>query len=341
MDKNMKVYVAGHRGLVGSAIVRRLRKDGYTNVVCRTHAELDLTDQRAVADFFAVEKPDYVFLSAAKVGGIMANNTYRGEFIYENLMIQSNILHQSMVHNVKRLVFLGSSCIYPKMAPQPIKESDLMTGPLEPTNSPYAIAKIAGIEMCDAYNKQYGTSFVPVMPTNLYGPGDYFDLEKSHVLPGMLRKFHLGKLAMTGDWTGIEKDEAKWGPIPAEMKQSIGLEDKNSRDCKVVLWGTGSPSREFMFVDDMVDALVNIGFSSDTTELVNIGSGVELTIKDAADLVARTVGYTGKVVWDSEKPDGTPRKALDGSKLNSLGWSASVGLGEGLALTYEYYRNVG
>ena len=272
MDKNVKIYVAGHRGLVGSAIVRQLEAKGYTNIITRSHAELDLVNQQSVADFFEVEKPEYVFLAAAKVGGIMANSTYRGEFIYLNLMIQNNVMHQSMVHGVKRLVFLGSSCIYPKMAPQPIKEEYLMTGPLEPTNSPYAVAKIAGIEMCHAYNDQYGTSFVPVMPTNLYGPGDNFDLEKSHVLPALMRKFHLGKLAMAGDWAGIDADQERWGVIPNDIKTSIGYDMKHSDQCKVLLWGTGTPYREFLYVDDMADACVFVMFDSNTTELLNIGT---------------------------------------------------------------------
>jgi GDP-L-fucose synthase len=269
----------------------------------------------------------------------MANSTYRGEFIYQNLMIQNNIMHQSMLHGVERLVFLGSSCIYPKMAPQPIREEYLMTGPLEPTNSPYAVAKIAGIEMCRAYNDQYDTSFVPVMPTNLYGPGDNFDLEKSHVLPAMMRKFHLAKLAMAGDWAGIEADEARLGRIPDDIKLAIGYDVRDAESCKVVLWGTGSPYREFLHVDDMADACVYVMFESDTTELLNIGVGEDLTIREAAEMMAEVVGYEGEIVWDSSKPDGTPRKVLDVSRVASVGWRPKVGLREGLARVYSEYAN--
>ena len=339
MNKDAKIYVAGHRGLVGSAIVRRLKAQGYGNVVTRTHDELDLVDQRAVADFFAAEQPEYVFLAAAKVGGIMANSLYRGEFIYLNLMIQNNVIHQSMVHGVKRLVFLGSSCIYPKMAPQPIKEEYLMTGPLEPTNSPYAVAKIAGIEMCRAYNEQYGTSFVPVMPTNLYGPGDNFDLEKSHVLPALMRKFHLGKLAMAGDWDGIKADEARWGAIPADIARSIGYDRRDAGDCRVVLWGTGSPYREFLYVDDMADACVYVMFDSESTDLLNIGTGEDLTIKETAEMVADVVGYGGKVVWDDSKPDGTPRKVLDVNRVAALGWKPKLSFQDGVSKSYDWFKN--
>ena len=341
MNQNAKIYVAGHRGLVGSAIVRQLEKHGYTNIIMRTHSELDLLNQHDVVDFFEVEKPDYVFLAAAKVGGILANNTYRGQFIYENLMIQSNIMHQSMVHGVKRLVFLGSSCIYPKMAPQPIKEEYLLTGPLEPTNSPYAVAKIAGIEMCDAYNKQYGTSFVPVMPTNLYGPGDNFDLEKSHVLPALMRKFHLAKLAMDGNWEAIDIDEALWGNIPKDIKTAIGYSLRGVGDCKVVLWGSGSPFREFLYVDDMANACSHVMFNSDTIELLNIGTGRDITIFDMAKVVAEVVGYEGDIIWDQSKPDGTPRKLLDVDKMNENGWKSTIALRDGLMRMYLWYQNKG
>ena len=340
ISKDAKIYVAGHRGLVGSAIVRQLETKGFTNIVTRTHAELDLVNQQAVEEFFEAEKPQHVFLAAAKVGGIMANSTYRGEFIYLNLMIQSNVIHQSMVHGVKRLVFLGSSCIYPKMAPQPIKEEYLMTGTLEPTNSPYAVAKIAGIEMCHAYNDQYGTSFVPVMPTNLYGHGDNFDLEKSHVLPALMRKFHLGKLAMAEDWEAVEADEKKWGPIPNDIKKAIGYTQKDASNCKVVLWGTGSPYREFLYVDDMADACIFSMFDSDSNELLNIGTGKDLTIRDAAELVAKVVGYEGDIVWDDSKPDGTPKKMLDVARVESQGWTSKVSLLEGLQNVYEWYLSV-
>lgn len=338
MNTQAKIYVAGHRGLVGSAIVRQLKAKGYTNLVTRTHSELDLLNQQAVADFFAAEKPEYVFLAAAKVGGIMANNTYRGQFIYENLTIQNHVMHQSMVHGVKRLVFLGSSCIYPRMAPQPIREEYLMTGPLEPTNSPYAVAKIAGIEMCHAYNAQYGTSFVPVMPTNLYGPGDNFDLETSHVLPALMRKLHLGKLAINGDWDAIDADEATWGKIPEDIKNSIGYYEKDASDCRVVMWGSGSPYREFLYVDDMADACVFLMFEVDTTELLNIGTGVDLTIKEAAELVATVVGYDGVVSWDNTKPEGMPRKVLDTRLLLKAGWTYSIDLVVGLCRMYASYK---
>lgn len=341
VNKEAKIYVAGHRGLVGSAIVRQLEARGYTNILTRTHSELDLVNQQAVADFFETEKPEYVFLAAAKVGGIMANNTYRGEFIYLNLMIQNNIIHHSMVNDVKRLVFLGSSCIYPKLAQQPIKEEYLMTGPLEPTNSPYALAKIAGIEMCHAYNDQYGTSYVPVMPTNLYGPGDTFDLEKSHVLPALMRKFHLGKLAMAGDWKAIEADEERWGRIPEDIKAFIGSDRKDSKDCKVILWGTGSPFREFLYVDDMADACVYVMFDMEASDLLNIGTGEDLTIREAAQTVAEVVGYNGEIVWDDSKPDGTPRKVMSIDRLHGHGWRAKTGFREGLELSYKWYLENG
>lgn len=337
VDKDAKIYVAGHRGLVGSAIVRQLEAQGYTNILTRTHAELDLVNQKAVADFFEAEKPEYVFLAAAKVGGIMANDIYRGEFIYLNLMIQTNVIHQSMVHGVKRLVFLGSSCIYPKMASQPIKEEYLMTGPLEPTNSPYAVAKIAGIEMCHAYNEQYNTSFVPVMPTNLYGPKDNFNLETSHVLPALMRKFHLGKLALNGDWEGIKADEQRWGTIPEEIKKGIGFDCKDTGKRQVVLWGSGSPSREFLYVDDMARACVFVMFEIYSNELLNIGTGEEVTIRAAAELVASVVGYEGEVMWDDSKPDGTPRKVLDVSRITSLGWESKVSFLNGIKNAYQWY----
>ncbi|MBG0791821.1 MAG: GDP-L-fucose synthase [Desulfovibrionaceae bacterium] len=337
MSTNPKIYVAGHRGLVGSAIVRMLERRGFNNIVTRPHKELDLIDQRAVAGFFADEKPEYVFLAAAKVGGILANSTRGAEFIYENLMIQTNILHQSMVHPVKRLVFLGSSCIYPKMAAQPIKEEALLTGALEPTNSPYAVAKIAGIEMCRAYNEQYGTSFVPVMPTNLYGPDDNFDLQTSHVLPAMIRKFHLGKLAMAGDWEGIETDEKRMGTIPSSIKDDIGYTHRDSSSCQITLWGTGSPRREFLHVDDMAEATGFAMFDTDATDLLNIGTGIDMTIRETAALVADTVGYAGDIAWDHALPDGTPRKVLDVNRITGLGWSHKIDLKQGLKQTYRSY----
>lgn len=331
---NTPVYVAGHRGLVGSAIVRNLQAKGYENIITRTHSQLDLTDPHEVAAFFQAENPEYVFLAAAKVGGIHANDIYRGEFIYKNLMIQTNVLHQAYLAGVKRLVFLGSSCIYPRECPQPIREEYLMTGPLEQTNSPYAVAKIAGIEMCDAYNRQYGTSFVPVMPTNLYGPDDNFNLEMSHVMPAMMRKFHLGKLALQEDWDGIEQDEARYGAIPADIKKAIGYDRRDASDCKVMLWGTGAARREFLHVDDMADACVHVMFGTASTELMNIGTGQDLTIKELAALVARAVGYEGEVVWDSNKPDGTPQKLLYVEKVKATGWSHKIPLHEGILRTY-------
>jgi len=339
LDKNAKIYVAGHRGLVGSALVRKLKAEGYTNILTRTHAETDLTDQRAVSGFFARNRPEYVFLAAAKVGGILANDTYRGEFIYQNLMIQTNIIHQSRVHGVKRLLFLGSSCIYPRFAPQPMKEEHLMTGPLEPTNSPYAVAKIAGIEMCDAYNKQYQTSFLPVMPTNLYGPKDNFDLETSHALPALIRKFHLARLAAQGQWERIQKDEKRFGPIPDDIKESLGIPPRKPCEPKVVVWGTGSPKREFLHVDDMADACVFLMREHSGTNLINIGAGQDVFINELCEIVAQVVGFQGKVVFDPARPDGTPRKLLDVSVLNSLGWKARIGLREGIASTYAWYKS--
>jgi GDP-L-fucose synthase len=299
MNKDGKIYVAGHRGLVGSALVRALRAEGYSNLVLRTHKELDLTDQIAVAQFFQQEKPEYTFLAAAKVGGIWANNTYPGDFIRENLLIQTNIIHQAWVHGVKKLLFLGSSCIYPRECPQPIKEEYLLTGPLEATNEPYAIAKIAGIMMCQSYNRQYGTNFISVMPTNLYGPGDNYDLQNSHVLPALIRKFH----------------EA--------------LPDK-----PVVVWGTGTPRREFLHADDLASSCIYLMNHYSGTEILNIGTGEDIAIRDLVHLVQKVVGHQGTIVWDDTKPDGTPRKLLDVSKLHGLGWKDRIGLQEGINAVY-------
>ena len=305
MNAQDKIYVAGHRGMVGSAIVRRLQKEGFNNIITRTSKELDLRDQPAVAAFFEAAKPDYVFLAAAKVGGIMANNTYRGQFIYENLMIQNNVIHHAHVNDAKKLMFLGSSCIYPKLAPQPLKEEYLLTGPLEPTNEPYAIAKIAGIEMCDAYRAQYGRNFVSVMPTNLYGPNDNYDLNNSHVLPAMLRKMH----------------EAKINHHP-----------------EVTIWGTGTPKREFLHADDMADACFYLMQNYNEKGLVNIGVGEDVSIAELAELIKKIVGFEGKLVFDTSKPDGTPRKLMDVSKLHSYGWKARLGLEEGITKVYEEIR---
>lgn len=304
MPKGSHIYVAGHRGLVGSAIVRRLKIQGYTNIISRIHAELDLIDQQAVAEFFVQEKPEYVFLAAAKVGGILANNTYPAEFIYNNLSIQNNIIHASYLSGVKKLLFLGSSCIYPRLCPQPIREEYLLSGYLEPTNEAYAIAKIAGIKMCAAYNRQYGTQFMSVMPTNLYGPNDNFDLETSHVLPALIRKCH----------------EAK---------------EKNREE--VVIWGTGGTRREFMHVDDLADACIYLMNNYEGKEIINIGVGEDLTIGELAEMVARIVGFQGKLRFDTSKPDGTPQKLLDVSRLHSLGWQARISLEEGIKRTYSWY----
>ena len=301
MDKKDRIYIAGHRGMVGSAIHRRLKRDGFENFVFRTSDELDLRDQHAVADFFAKEKPNYVFLAAAKVGGILANNTYRAEFLYDNLMIQSNVIENAYRQDVEKLLFLGSSCIYPKLAPQPLKEDYLLTGLLEHTNEPYAIAKIAGIKMCDAYRTQYGCNFISVMPTNLYGPNDNYDLNTSHVLPALIRKFH----------------EAKVQDQP-----------------EVIVWGSGNPRREFLHADDMADACVFLMKNYNEEGLINIGVGEDLSIKELAEMIKEITGYKGKVVFDASKPDGTPRKLMDISKLSSLGWKATIQLKSGIEKTY-------
>jgi len=306
MNLNDKIYIAGHRGMVGSAILRQLKARGYTNFVLKTSSELDLRNQQAVTDFFAQEKPDYVFLAAAKVGGIVANNTYRGDFIYENLMIQNNIIHQSYLNNVKKLMFLGSSCIYPKMAPQPLKEEYMLTGELEPTNEPYAIAKIAGIKMCDAYRNQFGCNFISVMPTNLYGPNDNYDLKNSHVLPAMLRKF---------------------------------ITAKRNNDASVTIWGTGSPKREFLHADDLAEACLYLMENYNEEGLVNIGVGEDISILDLAILVKKIVGFEGDILTDTSKPDGTPRKLMDVSKLNSFGWKAQTSLEDGIRKVYDEIKD--
>jgi GDP-L-fucose synthase len=306
MDKNASIYVAGHRGMVGSAIVRHLQQEGYSNLITRTSSELDLRNQQAVHDFFAAEKPEFVFLAAAKVGGIVANNTYRAEFVYENLMIESNVIHASYLAGVSKLLFLGSSCIYPKMAPQPLKEEYLLSGYLEETNQSYAIAKIAGIELCDAYRAQYGCNFISAMPTNLYGPNDNYDLEKSHVLPALLRKF---------------------------------ITAKNRNNPTVEIWGTGSPMREFLHVDDLSQASIFLMKNYNEKGLVNIGMGTDVSIADLAMLVKRIVGYNGSIVFNTDKPDGTPRKLMDIGKLLKLGWKASIQLEEGIQKVYESIKD--
>ncbi|OQX25963.1 MAG: GDP-fucose synthetase [Desulfobacteraceae bacterium IS3] len=328
MKKTSKIFVAGHRGLVGSAIFRRLKSDGYSNLMTRTHAELNLSSQTAVDAFLASEKPEYIFLAAAKVGGIMANSTYPADFIRENLLIETNVIDAAYRYGAKKLLFLGSSCIFPRLAPQPMKEEYLMTGPLEPTNSAYAVAKIAGIEMCRSYNKQYGTHFLPVMPTNLYGTNDNFDLMNSHALPAMIRKFHIAKMASEGNFQAIAKDEARFGLIPEDIKASLP---------KVILWGTGAPKREFLYVDDLADACVYLLENYEGTELVNIGTGEDKTIRELAEMTRNAVGFKGETVFDSSKPDGMPQKLLDVSKMSRLGWRAKTDLETGIRQTYQWY----
>jgi len=301
MNLDSKIYIAGHRGMVGSAIFRALKSKGFQNIIFRTSSELDLRNQQAVAYFFAREKPEYVFLAAASVGGILANSTYRADFIYNNLMIESNIIHSAWVNSVSKLMFLGSSCIYPKLAPQPLKESYLLTGELEPSNEPYAIAKIAGIKLCEGYRDQYGCNFISVMPTNLYGYGDNYDLKSSHVLPALIRKFHEAKL---------------------------------TNQPFVEVWGTGKPKREFLFADDLADACLFLMNTYNEKELVNVGTGVDLSIGELANEISSIIGYEGQISWDSSKPDGTPQKLLDVSKLRSLGWEASTSLQEGIKIAY-------
>jgi len=307
MEKNDKIYVAGHNGMVGSAILRKLKKEGFTNLVTRSSSELNLKDQQAVIDFFQQEKPDYVFLAAAKVGGIKANDTYRAEFLYDNLMIENNVIHQAYAHGVKKLMFLGSSCIYPKHARQPLKEEYLLSGYLEPTNEPYAIAKIAGIKLCESYRDQYGSNFISVMPTNLYGQNDNYDLQNSHVLPALIRKFH---------------------------------EAKEENKPEVEIWGTGKPMREFLHVDDMADACYYLMQNYNEKQFVNIGTGKDVTIRELAETIMEVVGYQGKLTFNTDMPNGTPRKLLDVSKLHNLGWHHKIELKEGIEKTYEdFVRN--
>jgi GDP-L-fucose synthase len=355
MEKNSRIYIAGHNGLVGSALYRKLKADGYSNLIVRDHSDLDLMRQQDVEDFFQIEKPDYVFLAAAKVGGIMANYTYPAEFIYTNLAIQNNVIHTAWKTGVKRLLFLGSSCIYPKECPQPMKEEYLLSGPLELTNEPYAVAKIAGIKMCHAYNRQYSTRYLCVMPTNLYGPNDNFDLETSHVLPALIRKFHLAKLAHQGDWEGIKRDEDRYGIIPEEIKQAIGMNHSLSGSKKmpldltpsVLLWGSGKPRRELLHVDDLADACLFLGrmredllqnfFDNKHTPLLNIGCGEDRTVKEIASIVSEVVGYKGDIYWDRYKPDGTPQKLLDISQIEKLGWKPKIDLKNGIHSVYMWY----
>ncbi len=349
MEKSAKIYVAGHRGLVGSAILRKLETEGYTNIVSRSHTELDLIRQNQVETFFKSEKPDYVFLAAAKVGGIWGNSQYPAQFIYENLAVQTNIIQASFQNEVKKLLFLGSACIYPKLCPQPIKEEHLLSDYLEPTNEPYAIAKIAGLKMCQAFNREYQTCYISVMPNNLYGINDNFNLETSHVLPALIRKFHLAKLASSGDWDGIRTDEATFGPIPDQVKRAIGINPSTNQPINsstyqpaVVLWGTGTPRREFMHVDDLADACIYLMQHYDDTEIINIGWGKDQTIRELAELISEVVGYSGKIEWDHTKPDGTPQKLLDVSRLTKLGWQPKIRLEDGIRQVYQWYLdNIG
>jgi len=344
MKKTAKIYLAGHRGLVGSAILRKLEAGGYKNIITRTHAELDLLRQDRVEAFLKEEKPEYVFLAAARVGGIWGNNIYPAQFIYENLAIQSNIIHASYQSEVKKLLFLGSSCIYPKHCPQPIKEEYLLSNFLESTNEPYAIAKIAGIKMCQSYNRQYGTRYISVMPNNLYGPNDNFDLETSHVLPALIRKFHLAKLAAAGDWKAIIKDETVVGPVPDDIKKSIGLDpstnqpiDRSTNQPAVILWGTGAPRREFLYVDDLADACVFLMNHYDESDIINIGWGRDQTILALAEMVSGVVGFKGDIKWNAARPDGTPQKLLDVSRLANLGWQPKITLEDGIREVYRWY----
>ncbi len=367
VDLDSRIYIAGHRGLVGSAILRRLGREGYRRLLVRTHGELDLESQSAVESFFQQERPQYVFLAAAKVGGILANATYPAEFIYRNIMIGAHVIHASWRAGVKRLLFLGSSCIYPRECPQPMREGYLLTGPLEPTNQPYAVAKIAGIVQCEAYNRQYGTRFLAVMPTNVYGPGDNFHLETGHVAAALVRKFHLAKLASSGDWEGIGRDEGRFGPVPADFMASLvsisrasghGSRVPSSQaGCDtggvppaVPLWGSGLARREFLHVDDLASACVFLMGLPDqafdslvfpagglSMPLVNVGSGEDLTVREFAALVMDVVGYRGEIRFDPTRPDGTPRKLLDVSKIRDMGWRPQIPLRDGIELTYRWY----
>ena len=354
MEKNAKIYVAGHHGLVGSAIWKNLQNKGYTNLVGRTHKELDLLDSVSVRQFFDEEQPEYVFLAAAFVGGIMANSIYRADFIYKNLQIQQNVIGESFRHNIKKLLFLGSTCIYPRDAKQPMKEDVLLTSPLEYTNEPYAIAKIAGLKMCESFNLQYGTNYIAVMPTNLYGPNDNFDLERSHVLPAMIRKIHLAHCLKEGNWEAVRKDmnlrpvEGINGDSPKEEILAI-LSKYGISETEVTLWGTGTPLREFLWSEEMADASVFVmehvdfkdtykeGSKDIRTCHINIGTGKEITIRQLAERIVETVGYQGKLTFDSSKPDGTMRKLTDPSKLHALGWHHKIEIEEGVRKMYEWY----
>lgn len=347
MQKNARIFVAGHRGLVGSAIVRDLESKGYSNLLLRTRQDLDLLNTQAVNEFFSSEKPEYVVIAAAKVGGIIANKTQPVEFLSQNLTIQNNLINAAHTAKVKKLLFLGSSCIYPKYADQPIKEGSILTGILEPTNDAYALAKIAGITLCDAMNRQYGMNFFSAMPTNIYGPKDNFDLINSHVLPAMIRKFHLAKLAMAGSQDKINRDEVHFGKIPDDIQATL-----DHGGAEVKLWGSGSPYREFLYSNDLASAIVFLLENVDAKDtqsksnhdhnpcgLLNVGYGKDVTIKELAETVAKVIGYEGKITWDSTKPDGTPRKMMDSSKIQKLGWKPQVHLEDGIRLSYEWYLN--
>ncbi len=351
MDLNTKIYIAGHAGMVGSAIKRNLENKGFTNIVTQSLEELNLMVENDVAAFFEKEKPECVILAAAKVGGIVANNTYRAQFIYENLMIQNHVIHQSYLHGVKKLLFLGSSCIYPRLTEQPIKEEALLTGLLEETNEPYAIAKIAGIKMCEAYHSQYGCNFISVMPTNLYGQNDNYDLEKSHVLPALIRKMILGKYLQENNWEGIRNDLNKLpiegvngtfsDEIILKVLNKYGISIENGK-VSITLWGTGTPMREFLHVNDMADAsvfvLLNYNAPDNIPSHVNIGCGEDLTIRELSEIVKKVVDYKGDIIWDKTKPDGTPRKLLDVTKLKSIGWNPTINLEEGIRRVFAAYN---
>jgi GDP-L-fucose synthase len=368
MEKTSKIYVAGHTGLVGSAITSTLLNKGYDNLVTRHMSELDLTNQKSVEEFFAAERPDYVILAAALVGGIVANNTYRADFIYQNIMIQSNVINAAWKNGVKKLLFLGSTCIYPKNAPQPLKEEYLLTSPLEQTNEPYAIAKIAGLKMCESFNRQYGTNFISVMPTNLYGPADNFNLERSHVLPALLRKIHLGKCLEEGDWASIRKDLGrnpvediggdadKGAMLEILAKYGVKLSEGNREEVSVTVWGTGEPLREFMYSLDMAEACVFVMENIDVKDItalgeydlrsdqypshfINIGTGEEITIRDLAFKIKDLTGFSGVIVFDTSKPDGTMRKATDATRLRRLGYQHKFDLNAGLAVLYDHYKS--
>ncbi len=367
MDKNSRIFIAGHRGLVGSALVRRLQAEGYSHIITRAHGELDLEHRTAVETFFATERPEYIFLAAARVGGIHANSTYPVEFLLNNLKIQNNIIEASAKYEASGLLFLGSSCIYPRMAPQPLKEELLLSGYLEPTNEPYALAKIAGIVLCESFNREYGKRFLSVMPTNLYGPNDSFHMENSHVLPALIRKFHLARLASLGDWKGIEADRSCHGAIPPDFLACLAAIarrnghsaptaiDSTGVEPAVILWGSGKPRREFLHSDDLADACLFLvqrldrlfetlsalpaapNASMGSRHLINIGYGEDLTIRDLASLTAGIVGFDGAVAWDSSRPDGTPKKLLDVNRLTELGWKPKIPLREGIRGVYEDY----